>query len=182
MKSTTRKIKRPAPLPPRKWAEDLAPVLHDLGEPLNIHKLMARHAALLTAWMPFRNHVVTSSTLAPRQRELLILRTAVNCNAQYEWAHHVMRGRKAGLSDDEIQRVKNDPESATWPEAEKALLKAADECWCDAIVSDPTYAALAAHFDDRQLLDILATVGMYITLATMINTFRLPLESDHCPD
>jgi 4-carboxymuconolactone decarboxylase len=167
---------------PRKseaWPKDLNSILEELGNPLNIHGLMAHHSSLMQAWMPFRNHIVANSTLEPRQRELLILRTAVNCGAAYEWSHHVVRGKEVGLSDDEIQRVKQNPETASWPDDDRALLMAADDCFHGSMVSDETYAQLKDHFSVEQQLDVLATVGMYITLATMIKTFRVPLESDH---
>jgi alkylhydroperoxidase family enzyme len=167
---------RPALLDPGDWPEALAPVLTELGNPLNIHNLMANHAALMNAWMPFRNHVVGNSTLEPRHRELLILRTAMNCDAEYEWAHHSERGRAAGLTNNEIQRVKESPESPPWTVAEKTLLKAADECFHNSVISDETYAMMKQCFDTPQQLDVLATIGMYITLATMIRTFRVPLE------
>ena len=32
------------------------------------------------------------------------------------------------------------------------------------------------HFDEQQQLDIIATVGLYMTLATIIKTYRVPME------
>ena len=89
---------RPEPLNPDQWSTELAEISEYLGNPLNIHRIMAHNPALMQAWMPFRNHIVADSSLDPRHRELLILRTAVNCDADYEWQHHVVRGRAAGLS------------------------------------------------------------------------------------
>jgi alkylhydroperoxidase family enzyme len=169
---------RLAPLPPDQWPAELAEIRSNLGQPLNIHNLMAHHAALTRAWMPFRNHIVANSSLEPRQRELLILRTALNCEASYEWEHHVVRGRQAGLSPEEIRRVREDPAVAHWPPAERALLQAADECNRQSHVGDEVFVELCRHFDERQQLDILATIGMYTTLAAMIKTYRVPLEDD----
>ena len=41
-----------APLPAEQWPEEMSDILQDLGEPLNIHSIMANHAALMRAWMP----------------------------------------------------------------------------------------------------------------------------------
>jgi len=169
---------RLAPLPPRQWPTELQEIRKELGVPLNIHNIMAHHPALTLAWMPFRNHIVANSSLKPRHRELLILRTAVNCNAAYEWEHHVVRGREAGLSDDEIQRVKDSPGEAQWSPAERFLLQAVDECHRDSEIKEGTYRELCPHFNECQQLDIIATVGMYKTLAVIIRTFKLPLESN----
>ncbi|MDH3511272.1 MAG: carboxymuconolactone decarboxylase family protein [Gammaproteobacteria bacterium] len=169
-------IKRLQPLPPDAWPVELHEIRQHLGKPLNIHSTMAHNAELLAAWMPYRYHIVGDSSLTPRHRELLILRTAVNCAASYEWEHHVIRGREAGLSDKEIERVKDGPDAKGWARAESALLSAADECQRDAKISDQTYRALNNHFDDRQLLDLISTVGVYMTIAVMVNTFDVPME------
>ena len=170
------KIKRLQPLPPDQWPAELAGIKQRLGSPLNIHSTMAHNAALVAAWMPYRYHIVRDSSLEPRHRELLILRTAVNCDASYEWDHHVVRGREAGLTDEEIERAKDGPDAPGWSPAEAALLAAADECKRDAKLSDDTYRALTEHFDDKQLLDLISTVGVYLTIAVMVNSFDVPLE------
>ncbi len=169
-------IKRLQPLPPDEWPAELGQIRQELGEPLNIHNVMAHHAELLQAWMPYRYHIVRDSSLTPRHRELLILRTAVNCRADYEWEHHVVRGREAGLSDQEIERVKEGSDADGWEAAEALLLSAADDCQRNAKINDETYRELGNHFDDRQLLDIIATVGVYMTIAVMVNTFDVPME------
>jgi alkylhydroperoxidase family enzyme len=166
-----------APLPPAQWSPELEDIRNSLGKPLNIHNIMAHHAALTRAWMPYRNHIVANSSLEPKHRELLILRTARNCDSIYEWEHHVVRGRDAGLSDEEIQRVKEEPAAAKWPPDVRFLLQAADECHCNSAISDATYQELCLHFDEQQQLDIIATVGMYMTLAIIIKTYRVPMET-----
>lgn len=164
------------PLPPSQWPPELDTIRQSLGVPLNIHNIMAHHAGLTRAWMPFRNHIVADSSLEPRHRELLILRTAVNCDVAYEWEHHVVRGRDAGLSDDEILRVRNDPDSPDWQPAERLLLQAADECYCDSEIGELCLEGLGGHFNECQQLDIITTVGMYMTLATIIKTYKVPME------
>jgi 4-carboxymuconolactone decarboxylase len=167
---------RPAPLNPDQWPPELGKISQELGNPLNVHRIMAHNPALTQAWMPYRNYIVADSSLEPRHRELLILRTAVNCASDYDWEHHVVRGRAAGLSDDEIQRVKAGPEAEAWKPEEALLLRAADECRRDSIITDGTYASLSRYFDLAQQLDIMATVGMYLTLAAIVRTYRLQLE------
>ena len=45
------------------------------GEPLNIFGSLAHHPDLLRRWLVFAGHVLSKNTIAPRERELLILRT-----------------------------------------------------------------------------------------------------------
>ncbi len=164
------------PLPPDHWPQELAEIRSFLGKPLNIHNIMAHHPELMKAWSPFRNHVVGNSSLSPRQRELLILRTACNCQAEYEWKHHVERGLQAGLKSSEIERVKLGPGAKGWQAQEAALLSAADDCHNGYCITKKTLKAINRHFNTQQQLDITVTVGMYITLALIIKTYDLPME------
>lgn len=164
------------PLTPDNWPDELREIRSFLGSPLNIQSMMAHHPALLKAWMPFRNHVVANSTLSPRHRELLILRTAHHCRSDYEWQHHVERGLRAGLEPVEIERVKKGAEAKGWTDDEAALLAAADQCFDDLCFKGKTFQKINHHFNAQQQLDIAVTVGMYLTLAMIIKTYDVPME------
>jgi len=139
---------------------------------------MAHHPELMKAWSPFRNHVVGNSSLSPRQRELLILRTACNCEADYEWVHHVERGLKAGLEKNEIERVKQGPGARGWAQDEAALLSAADDCHRNYQMTAKTLEKVGQYFNTQQQLDIAVTVGMYMTLALIIKSWDVPMEEN----
>ncbi|MCP4048756.1 MAG: carboxymuconolactone decarboxylase family protein [Gammaproteobacteria bacterium] len=164
------------PLAPIHWPQELSDIRAFLGNPLNIHNVMAHHPELMKAWSPFRNHVVANSSLTPRHRELLILRTALNTEADYEWRHHVERGLKAGLDKSDFERVKQGPAALGWKPEEAALIAAADDCHRDDHLSTKTLALITQSFSTQQQLDIVVTVGMYITLALIIKTWEVPME------
>ena len=164
------------PLKPDNWSDELTDIRSFLGNPLHIQSMMAHHPELLRAWMPFRNHVVANSALSARQRELLILRTAHNCGSDYEWQHHVERGLLAGLQQEEIERVREGTNAAGWSGDETALLAAADDCHRNTRIATESLAALDRHFSPQQQLDIVVTVGMYMTLETIIKTWDVTLE------
>jgi alkylhydroperoxidase family enzyme len=145
---------------------------------LNILGVFARHPELARAYNTFNGHVLFASTLAPRERELLVLRVGVMRGADYEWAQHVVQGRDAGLSDEEIERVTEGPNADGWAPSDAALLAAADELVRDAMVSDETWAALAGDLDEQQLLDVVFTVGAYDLLAMAMRSCRIELDDD----
>lgn len=162
------------PLPPPQWSPDLQPILDQLGTPLNIHSIIAHNPVLMAAYTPLRFHIVRDSKLSPRQRELLVLRIAHNVQSDYEWAQHVKRGQQAGLSLDEIERVRT-KEGFT---AEESLLFAcADEMMNGYQLSEETAAALLKYLGADGLLDALFTVGIYIIMGTILNTFNTPIDA-----
>lgn len=164
------------PLKPDDWPDELEEIRAFLGHPLNVQNIMAHHPALMQAWMPFRNHVVADSTLLPRHRELLILRVAHLCESDYEWQHHTQRGLAAGLDQIEIDRVREGAGAAGWQTNEAALLAAADDCHGNSCITEKTLEQVCRHFSAQQQLDIVVTVGMYLTLNLIIKTFDVPLE------
>jgi alkylhydroperoxidase family enzyme len=159
------------PLPPEEWDDETQALLGE--RTLNIFGTLARHPKLLKRWLVFGTHVLGKSTLTARDRELLILRTGWNCASPYEWGQHVAIARGEGLADDVIRRVIDGPGAPGWTPAEVALLSAADELHARQHLADATFTALAAHYDDRQLLDIVFTIGQYHLVAMALNSFRV---------
>lgn len=166
------------PLPPEAWDEQIQPIAERLGNPLNIHRIIANNPVLMNAYTPLRYHIVRDSSLSPRQRELIILRTAHNCQSDYEWAHHVVRGREAGLSDEEVERVRAGAQHLAWASADAALLHCADEMFQQTEIQARTLALMAEHYSKEQLLDTIYTIGVYITLGTILKSFSVPLEPE----
>lgn len=158
------------PLPRAEWDPEVAAIFPDPA--LNIFGTMVRHPKLLKRWLVFGNHILAKSTLSARDRELLILRTGWNCRAPYEWGQHVVIARASGVPDDDIERVAAGP-GANWPDNEAVLLRAADELHADQALTDDTYGALAAHYDEQQLLDIVFTIGQYTLVSMALNSFRV---------
>jgi alkylhydroperoxidase family enzyme len=159
------------PLSPDQWDEETRTLLGDRS--LNIFSTLARHPKLMKRWLVFGNHVLAKNSLADRDRELLILRTGWNCQAPYEWGQHVAIGRGVGITDDEITRLTKAADEPGWTDIEAALLRAADQLHEQQMVDDVTYAALADHYDEQQLLDIVFTVGQYHLVSMALNTFRV---------
>lgn len=157
-------------------AEVLEPVRGFQGGTLNLFATLVHHPKLLKRWRVFGAHVLFKSTLSPRERELLILRTAWNCRASYEWGHHVEIGRGVGLTDTEIDNVPAGPDAGIWSAGERALLAAADELHSDQCISDATWAVLGADHSPDQLIDIIFTVGQYTVVSMALNSLGVPLE------
>jgi alkylhydroperoxidase family enzyme len=163
---------RMSPLPPEQWDDETRALLGG-GSAINIFRTLAHHPKLMKRWMVFGNHVLAKSTLSARERELLILRTGWNCRAPYEWGQHVAIARGVGITDDEIVRVATGAEAPGWDPFEACLIRAADELHADQSLSDATYAELAQRYDEKQLLDVVFTVGQYHLVSMALNSTRV---------
>jgi AhpD family alkylhydroperoxidase len=140
--------------------------------------VLAYHPELTGAYNQLVRHALYFTTLTPRERELLVLRVAHVRDATYEWAQHVYQAAVAGLTAEEVARVRKGPEAPEWDSHERALLSAADELLADARIAEKTYTALAATFDTQQVMDVVFTVGTYDIFAMAMRTFDVELDDD----
>lgn len=143
---------------------------------LNIFATLANHPKLLKRWSVLGNHLLAKSSLAPRDREIVILRAGWRAHSDYEWAQHVRIGREAGLTDTEIGRIAAGPDVPGWSAADATLLRAVDELYDAQFLSEPTWMALSAALDTHQVMDLVFTAGMYIALAMALNSFGVQVE------
>ena len=157
-------------------AEVLAPMAAT-GRVLNIFRTLARAPKAAKAFLSWGNYVLSRrNDLPPRQRELLILRIGFLCRSGYEWTQHAEIGKRDGLTEAEIARIKLGPNAPDWSEADKALLQAADELHHDQFITDPTWAVLKGSFTDKQCMDVVFTVGQYTQVSMMLNSFGVQLD------
>jgi alkylhydroperoxidase family enzyme len=151
------------------------------GGPLNILRTIAHHPHLLEPFLGFAATLSTRGVLPRREHEILALRAAWNCRSPFEWGHHAVYARAAGLDDAEIERVAAGAEARGWSETERVLLRAADELHAEQDLSDATWAALRERYDDAQLLEIPFVVGQYTMLSMVANATGVPVEEDLPP-
>lgn len=149
---------------------------HRDGEVLNLFATLAHHPRLLKRWAAFGGVLMLRGELPDRDRELLILRTSRNCQADYEWVHHRELARQAGLTSEEIERIREGPDSAGWSARDSQLLRAADELHRESCIGDSTWAALAEHYTEPQLVELCMLVGQYHMVAFAVRSLGVRLE------
>ena len=142
---------------------------HAFGTGADFRTLLI-HPELVKGVLPFANYVLAESTLTPRHRELLILRTAALTRSDFLWSKHQARAETAGLSQGERTRVLGGAGSDGWNPFEAALLRAADELHDDSFISAATWTTLAGRFGVHELMDAAFTVAEITMLAATLNS------------
>jgi 4-carboxymuconolactone decarboxylase len=142
--------------------------------PLNIFRTLAREPEALKAFLAWGSYVLSKkNALSAREREMVVLRTGYLCKSGYEWTQHVEIGQRAGLSDDEIARLKT---GEGWNAADAALIRACDELHARQFITEATWSALREHFTEKQCMDVVFTAGQYTQVSMMLNTFGVQLD------
>jgi AhpD family alkylhydroperoxidase len=146
------------------------------GRPPNIFTTLARHRGLFRRWLWFAGGLMPGGRLPREDTELVILRVAHNTGCAYEWGHHERLGKRAGLSPEEIARVRAGAAAEGWSERQRLLLAAADEMHAEGELGDELWVRLSGQLDEARLIELCMLIGHYEMLAMTLNTLRVEPE------
>lgn len=145
--------------------------------PPHVFTTLGRGRGLFWGWLHFAGRLMPGGVLPRRLTELVILRVAHLRGCAYEFDHHVRLGRRAGVTAQDVDRIRSGPEAEGWTPTERVLLDAADELVERRDLSDATWEALRAEYDERSALELVLLVGHYDMLATALLALRV--QPDH---
>jgi len=145
--------------------------------PLVLFRVMAGHKR---AWEKFGGgSLLDRGPLSLREREIVIDRTCALNGCEYEWGVHITAFAQAAHFTDEQVRatVRGGADASCWSEAERVLIATADALHHRATLSEAEFAALKAHYDDAQILEVIQLCGFYRMVSYLANGLALPLEA-----
>jgi 4-carboxymuconolactone decarboxylase len=146
-------------------------------EPLRLFRTLAVHEELASRMRPLGAGILGHGLVAPRERELLILRTCARAGAEYEWGvHAAFFAAGVGLGDDQVEASWSGG-PADFAGADELMIRLADELHDTATVSGELWHELAASHDDAQLIELVTICGWYRTIAGLINAVGVEPES-----
>jgi AhpD family alkylhydroperoxidase len=147
------------------------------GDPGAIVATLAHVPEMLEAAMPFLTAVLGPSSLSPRLKEIVILRTSSLLQCRYCIQSHSVTALDTGLSRDEVLALRGTLPLDTYfsDEREQALLE-----WIDCvargrgIVPAPVTAQLALRFSDAEVVEITLVAATTIMLNRYCTSLSLP--------
>jgi len=156
--------------------ETLARLMPQGVAPLLLFRIVARDPRLFRRMMA--GGLLDKGTLSLREREIAIDRTCARCGAEYEWGVHIaLFGARVGFGEAERRAlVAAEAESPCWSPRERLILRLVDQLHETATIDETLWAALAAEFEDPQLIELIMLAGAYHTISFLANALRLPPE------
>ncbi len=130
-------------------------LIDQAGGELRVFTTLARHPALFEDFLLLGGRLLHRSALSGREREILILRTAFGCRADYEWAQHHRIATALGME----------------PEVIAALGHSEPE-----LAPDDALLARTERFSEVQLIELCMLVGSYTMLAGTLNSMQVQPE------
>jgi AhpD family alkylhydroperoxidase len=149
------------------------------GAPPRVFTTLARHRRLFRRWLWFAGALMPGGTLPRDEAELVILRVAHNAGCAYEWVQHERLAQRAGLTAEEVARVRDGAAAPGWSPRQVLLLRAADELHAERRISDELWVELARVYDERELIELCLLVGHYEMLAMTLRS--LEVQPDAVP-
>lgn len=136
---------------------------------------MFKHPGLYKGQMQLGLELNQNGALSPREREMVILRTAWLVRSPFEWGEHVTYGKRLGLTSEDIERITQGSSAEGWSEHDRAVLRGVEELHGDHALSNETWTILAKTWDEKQLIELPGIVGSYTLTAMLYNTLRFGL-------
>jgi len=144
---------------------------------MNFTRVMAQSPVLYRSFVPLIEKVIARTALPPRDRQVLVLRSLTLGDDVYEVTHHELISEAAGLTHTEIAQMRAGQGDALTP-FDKVLVRAAEQLVRSQFIDDATWAALAERYDRVQLMEVVALVGTYLTMAMLTRNFGIELEDE----
>ena len=123
-------------------------------------------------------YLVGGSSLSPKIRELTMLVTAREHDCQYIWNAHAASGRKAGIGDEVVDRLRDRQHLSGLSPEEVAMVDFGQELFRTHRVSPAAYEAALTQFGVRGVIELTNLLGYYTMLAFNINAFEVGLPPE----
>jgi alkylhydroperoxidase family enzyme len=167
----------PAEVPyPPQIAAELARIMPKGVEPLMLFRTVAKSPRVFEKM--FAAGLLDKGPLSLRQREIVIERTTARLGCEYEWGVHIaFFADKVDFGPERVAATVHGPaDAACWSADEQALLAVVDDFIDHRTITATTWTALAKHFNEAQILEMIALVGYYHTISFLCRGLELPLE------
>jgi uncharacterized peroxidase-related enzyme len=132
------------------------------GNVPNMFRTMANRPEIFETMIAHFDAILTTGTLSTKLKELVIVRTSQINRCEYCLGSHTQICLKLGWSKDQIDHLAEFEERSDFTEAEKAALRLAEQMTLDSNnVSDELFDQLRAHYDDGEIVELLAAIGLF---------------------
>jgi 4-carboxymuconolactone decarboxylase len=123
-------------------------------------------------------HLLSTTSLPLRERQIAIMRTAWICDARYMWSSHLRTSLRRGLEPALFGALQVGASAPYFTEFERTVIHATEDLISDRLISDANWKALATQWSNKQLLDFMFTVGTYVCIAGVMRSTGVQREEE----
>jgi len=145
------------------------------GRMLNLYRMLMHSPPVASGWCSLFTAVRQQGVLPGRARELAIMQVAVINGADYEFSAHVPFALREGLTQAQLDTLKTGGEPAGLTESDRAVLAYTGAMTTQVRVPQAVFDAVRKQFNERELVELTATVGGY----NLVSRFLEAMQIDH---
>ena len=145
------------------------------GKLLNLYKMLLQSPPVADGWRQLLTAIRQQCMIAARYRELAIMRIAVLNEADYEFAQHVPFALKEGYTEQQLAMLKTADYRVHFSPLDLQVIDYTDAMTTTIRVPQSVFDALKASFNDREMVELTATIAAY----NMVSRFLEALHLDH---
>jgi AhpD family alkylhydroperoxidase len=143
------------------------------GRLLDLYAVLLNSPPIAEGWLRLFTAIRQKSKLPGGVRELAILRVALLNGAAYEYRAHVPFALKEGVPQEKIDALEAWRDSKLYAAEERAVLAYTDAMTRDVKVPDEVFAAVRAAFEERETVELTATIAGYNLVSRFLVAMQL---------
>jgi alkylhydroperoxidase family enzyme len=165
---------------------DTAPAeLHDLiefikkerhGQVSNLFKMLLNSPPIAEGWIVMGSAVRFRGTLDGAIRELAICLVALMNGADYEFQAHAPFALKDGATQAQLDNLRGWQTSDAYTPAQRAALELTESMTTKLDADDDLFGRVREHFNERDTLELVTTIGFYNMVSRVLRTMRVDAE------
>ena len=161
------------------------------GRVLHTWQALAQRPEIFVAYLPYLRSIVGPGELEQRTKELVEVRTVVLNRCLYSTSHRVRSAKAAGVPEDDLVAVARgdfegfaEPERVALELCDELTLRMPSVAYADApqLVDSALLERLRATFTDPQIVELVATIGIWNALARFHRVMGFDLDMDPPPE
>lgn len=161
---------------------ELAPLITKIkaergGRFLNLYRTLAHSPGVAEGWLHLFTEIRQKAKLDDLSRELAIMEVAILNGAEYEYKAHVPFALKAGMTQAQLDALPGWQVSDAFTPKMRAVLAYTDAMTRQIKVPAAIFAAARAQFDERELVELTATIGGYNLVSRFLEAVEMPHET-----
>jgi AhpD family alkylhydroperoxidase len=146
------------------------------GRVLNLFKMLLNSPPICEGWIVMGSAVRFKSVFDGAVRELAICRVAQLNGADYEFNAHAPFALREGATQAQLDALNAWRDSDAFTLAQRAALALTESMTTQLDADDELFAEVRRHFNERETLELVTTIGFYNMVSRVLRTMRVDHE------
>jgi AhpD family alkylhydroperoxidase len=162
---------------------EIAPLARQIaaerGSILDLYKVLLHSPPVAAGWLRYLTAIRHECSLSGSIRELVIMRVAALNGATYEAEQHTPIALREGLTQRQLQALAAWESSSEFSDRQRAVLAYTDSMTRSIQVPADVFRQVRKHFDDRELVELTATIGAYNMVSRFLEALAIHATHDN---